>query len=209
MCKTFGNILFIFVILSYLIIDIPFVFAKDRTFSGKVIDFDTKEAIEGAVVVAYWYEERPTATSTDTRLKEVKETLTDNNGEWFITGEEEEPYDPNPYISFLLGIYYTRHPLFVIFKPGYCSWPKGFSIDPCKGKMKPNKLREIKEGKTVELLKLTKKEDRIMAKPAPEGEKEDWKKQKLLIKLIREEWRYLHSEDPKDLYKIEKEQNEK
>lgn len=183
-------------------------FANDRTFNGKVIDFETKEPIEGAVVVAIWYEARATIAGRDTRLKDVKEALTDKNGEWSIVGPEGRNYDLLPGLSFLTGIYFTKEPEFIIFKPGYCSWPKGFSINACKG-MKSIDVGESMDGKTVKLPKLTNKEDRIMSKPAPEGEKEDWKKQKLLIKLIREEWGYLYSEDPKDLYKIEEEANAK
>jgi hypothetical protein len=165
-------------------------FANDRTFKGKVIDFETKEPIEGVVVVAIWYEARATVAGSDTRLKDVKEALTDKSGEWSIVGPEGRRYDPLPGLSFLTGIYFTKEPELIIFKPGYCSWPKGFSINACKG-MKSSGMGEIMEGKTVELPKLTKTEDRIMAKPAPEGEKEDWKKQKQLIKLINEERRNL------------------
>jgi hypothetical protein len=94
-------------------------FAVERTFRGKVIDYDTREPIEGAVVVAYWNEATPTIAGESTRLKEVKETLTDKNGEWSMIGEEGEKHDEHPYWSFITGRYYTRHPLFIIFKPGY------------------------------------------------------------------------------------------
>jgi hypothetical protein len=129
-------------------------FAKERTFRGKVIDFETTEPIEGAVVVAIWYEERATVAGGDTRLKDVKEVLTDMSGEWSIVGPEGRNYDLLPGLSFLTGIYFTREPIFIIFKPGYCSWPEGFSIDACKGKIKPSKLREIKGGRNIELGKL-------------------------------------------------------
>jgi hypothetical protein len=56
------------------------------TFKGKVIDADTKEPIEGAVVVASWLEERADIAGSTSELKDVKETLTDKNGEWMIKG---------------------------------------------------------------------------------------------------------------------------
>jgi hypothetical protein len=98
---------------------IPYTSAKDWTFRGKVIDFDTKQPIEGAVVVASWDEETPTLAGPSTRYKDVKETLTDKNGEWSMVGPKGKSYDPYPYVSLILGIYYTKHPDFIIFKPGY------------------------------------------------------------------------------------------
>ncbi len=60
--------------------------AYGETFRGKVIEADTKEPIEGAVVVASWAEERATPAGPTSRLKDVKETLTNKNGEWVIDG---------------------------------------------------------------------------------------------------------------------------
>jgi hypothetical protein len=99
-------------------------FANDRTFRGKVVDFDTKEPIEGVAVVAYWDKARAMIAGESTILKEVKEILTDKKGEWSIIGEEGEPHDPLPYLS--LFIPYTKHPSFIIFKPGYESFKDGW-----------------------------------------------------------------------------------
>ena len=60
------------------------VSACSTTFRGRVIDADTKEPIEGAVVVASWRGEQ--AIGTEMPLKDVKEVLTDKNGEWKIRG---------------------------------------------------------------------------------------------------------------------------
>src|SRR5512139_120753 len=79
------------------------IFAKDITFRGRVIDYDTKEPIEGAVVVASWLEARQTISGDSTRLKDVKETLTDKNGEWSISGEEGQPHTEHPYYDFFTG----------------------------------------------------------------------------------------------------------
>jgi hypothetical protein len=106
-------------IFTWLVAMLPCAFAKDRIFHGKVIDYETREPIEGAVVVAYWDEGRATLAGQSTRLKEVKETLTDKNGEWSIIGPKGRPHDPNPIFSLITGIHYTQQPLFVVFKPGY------------------------------------------------------------------------------------------
>jgi|SRR3990172_743478 len=58
----------------------------DTTFKGRVIDADTKQPIEGAVVVASWSGDRGTPTGGTSRLEDVKEVLTDKNGEWTIKG---------------------------------------------------------------------------------------------------------------------------
>ena len=92
------------------------------TFSGRIIDCDTREPIEGTVVVAYWYEAWGTFAGEATRLKDVKETLTDKEGKWSIRGPKGRPSDSsNDFIVFLTGITgipYTRQPDFIVFKPG-------------------------------------------------------------------------------------------
>jgi hypothetical protein len=179
--------LFVFL---WLVTMLPCAFAKDITFRGRVIDSETKEPIEGAAVVAYWYEAMPTLAGEATRLKDVKETLTDKNGEWSISGEEGKPHTEHPYFHLITGIHYTRHPQFIVFKPGYCSWPEGFYIEACKDKIRSS--GEFMTGKTYELPKLTDREDRIRAQsisiPAGEGALE---KLGELIRLINEERRSL------------------
>ena len=164
--------------------------AKDTTFRGRVIDYDTREPIEGAVVVASWLEARPTISGESTRLKEVRETLTDRNGEWSISGEKGQPHTEHPYYDFFTGTYHTRPPSFIIFKPGYCSWPQGFYIEACQGKIKSN--GDFTVLKTFELPKLTNREDRIRAQgiSSPEGEG-TVEKLKEFHRLINEESRNL------------------
>jgi hypothetical protein len=134
-----------------------------KTSRGKVIDADTREPIEGAAVVAYWHKASwiPFGESI-VKLKDVKETLTDKNGEWSIQGPAGNNVNSVPYAIALFGlIYYTREPEFIVFKPGYCSWPQGFSISACQGKLKPEGSGKITQGENVELPKLTNREDRI------------------------------------------------
>jgi hypothetical protein len=128
---------------------------RAKTFNGRVIDADTKEPIEGAVVVAKWVTERDTPTATHMDLKDVKECLTDKNGEWSIRGPKGRDDWPVPYMS--LFIPFTKVPAFIVFKPGYCSWPSGFSIGACKDRIKiiGGKNKRIGEGGTLELPKLT------------------------------------------------------
>lgn len=134
------------------------------TLKGKVIDADTKQPIEGAVVVASWHEETATVAGPSSRLKDVKETLTDKNGEWVIKGPRgREVGNITAIFTFITGTYVTTPPEFIIFKPGYCSWPAGFGIDACKEKIKPEGNDKVADGTTIELPKLTNREDRLRA----------------------------------------------
>ncbi len=163
------------------------------TFHGKVIDADTREPIEGAVVVAYWYEARATIAGEDTRLEEVKETMTDKEGKWSIEGTRgQEPSNSLALFTFLTGAHYTREPLFIVFKPGYCSFPSGFSVRACQEKLKPDGASEIYEGKTVELPKLIdSREDRLRNMPGPVAGKGSLEQQKEFIRLLNQESRNL------------------
>ena len=98
--------------------------AKDITFSGKVIDWETLEPIEGAVVVARWDKSRAgwPDGATD-RFYDAKEALTDENGDWTITGPRgnTEAFDQDHHriISLVFRKFYIRDPYFFIYKPGY------------------------------------------------------------------------------------------
>ncbi len=161
-------------------------------FEGKVVDAETKEPIEGAVVVAVWHEETATIAGPSSRFKDVKETLTNKNGQWVMRGPKgiEAGYIITIF-SFLTGVHFTESPEFIIFKPGYCSWPQGFSIEACKSKLEPAGNGEIIEGKTIELPKLTNKEDRRIASSIwpslAGGDLETAKKLKNFVKLLDQE----------------------
>ena len=156
------KIFFLGLILTLLLIVI-LAHASDRTYQGKVIDAETKEPIEGGVVVAEWWEQRGFFFGSTERLKDVKEALTDQEGRWSIVGPEGYEDKLIPGFLQLLGIWVTKSPSFVVFKPGYCSWPKGFSIGACQDKIKPEGTGQIIEGKIIELPKLVRREDRLIA----------------------------------------------
>ena len=76
--------------------------AHAKTFKGRVIDADTKEPIEGAVVVAVWGTETTTPTATHSNLKDLKECLTDKNGEWSLTGPKGRADELIPGLSLFI-----------------------------------------------------------------------------------------------------------
>ena len=174
------------IFLVFLIVAIHFADAK--TFKGRVIDADTKEPIEGAVVVIYWEKAWGGLSGHEsTKLKDVKETLTDQNGVWSIVGPKGSLHSPHPFITLFLPISYTREPEFIIFKPGYCSWPNGFHIGSCKERLKPELTDDLIGGGTAELPKLTNREEGLSSLPAPVGGEGALEKQREFIKLINEE----------------------
>jgi hypothetical protein len=80
---------------------------------GKILDVETKEPLEGAVVLAVWERVYRTPAGANSYFYEAKETVTDKAGEFEIPS-----YTP---INLLPLITYMRGPDFTIFKPGYGS----------------------------------------------------------------------------------------
>jgi hypothetical protein len=159
--------------------------AFGATFKGKVIDADTRQPIEGAVVVASWLEETATISGPSTRPKDIREALTDKNGEWIIQGVRgREGGTITSIFTFLTRTYYTRPPEFVVFKPGYCSWPTGFGIDTCKEKIKPGRGNKVEEGETVELPILTIRDRETLLRNIPFIAADGYKKLPIFEKLL-------------------------
>lgn len=110
-------------------------FAADRTFQGKVIDAETLKPIQGALVLANWNKTRFGGMMDDTRFKDAKETLTDENGDWAIIGPEGNHSKIRNFLQYL-GIFRTMDPTFDIYKPGYTEFVAfgNFSAWPCISK---------------------------------------------------------------------------
>jgi hypothetical protein len=92
-------------------------------FKGKVIDADTKEPIEGAVVVAEYSKQaiRIAPESVGITIN-VKETLTDKDGNFLIPS----------YTTIIDPFAWSKEVNFIIFKPSYGSFPD-WRIRPPKG----------------------------------------------------------------------------
>ncbi len=167
----------------------------DRVYKGHIIDADTKEPIEGAVIVAIWREYQAFFLGGKTsRLKDVKETLSNRDGEWSLIGPAGQ--ETSCCLSPLFAIPELWPPEFIIFKPGYCPWPKGIYISSCEEKIKPESKSIMMGGASVELPKIINYEDRRRALPYPIYENEETrekflKKQREFIKLINKESRNL------------------
>lgn len=83
-------------------------------FKGKVINAETKEPIEGAVVIAF-YKKYPIISGPaggSASIIKIKETLTDNKGEFYFP----------PYTTVIQPLAEEWHTNFIIYKPGYSSY---------------------------------------------------------------------------------------
>ena len=90
------------------------IFHKQE-FRGKVIDAETKEPIEGAVVVAT-YQKYPIISGPgggSPSIVKIKETLTDKKGEFYFPR----------YTTIIQPLAREVETVFIIFKPGYGSHP--------------------------------------------------------------------------------------
>ena len=64
-----------------------YVARYDGPYNGKVVDQETREPIEGAVVLGTWYTETPTLAGAVHYYYDAREALTDKKGEFSIPGQ--------------------------------------------------------------------------------------------------------------------------
>ena len=176
----------------------------ERSFKGRVIDAETKEPIDGAVVVAQYHVNMLGPTGSHTTLIDVQEGLTDKKGEFVL-----------PSLTKMINPFSTGDDTsFLIWKPGYKKediWG-GYFFEKEPGTVENRPvhaegglvLRPMRLG-IVELIKVKTREERRSLHLGPVGDERVYKKQKQFIKLIRDEWEYLYGEPARDLYKIEEE----
>ena len=92
----------------------------DRSYHGKVIDADTKNPIEGAVVVAIYRESCYGVIQTISGEIGVKEVLTDKEGNFRIP----------PFFGVGLPICWHGDTDFFVYIPGYGTFPRSSSFGP-------------------------------------------------------------------------------
>ena len=177
------------------------VIYHERSFKGRVIDDQTKEPIEGVVVVARYQTNMWAIVESHTRLTDVQEALTDKRGEFTLPSLTK-------LINPLSVGYYTY---FLIWKPGYkaadvrddyfFTKEPGTVEDRVVQTDKGFEKKPMRLG-IVELVRVQTDEERKMALIDPIGEKSDWKKQRQLIKMVRGEWERITGKPAGNLYQI-------
>jgi hypothetical protein len=83
-------------------------------YQGQVVDAETKAPLAGAVVVVRWLQDRVYPVHMVAENYAVRETITDAEGRFFLDAKDVEERAPRR----------TRRPGFLIFLPGYGSYPK-------------------------------------------------------------------------------------
>lgn len=146
----------------------------DGPYRGRVIDAETREPIEGVVVLGTWDRETPTVAGAVHKFYDAVETVTDKNGEFEIKG---------------LGVLVMSNIIpmeILIFKSGYeyegGGWRQGNSFY--------EKLTWDWERGIIPLKKLTMEERKKQGSPDFPSEAYRQKKIPLLIKEINKEEAY-------------------
>jgi hypothetical protein len=114
-------------------------------YRGQVVDAETKVPLAGAVVVVHWRRDRVYPFHSVSENYAVRETVTDAEGRFFLDAKDVEEGAPRR----------TYHPEFLIFLPGYGSYPR-HQVSPrgFTGNIRTAALVELPklEGKNMEHL---------------------------------------------------------
>jgi hypothetical protein len=172
-----------FLILILIIISNSFglgwIFYHDGPYRGKVVELETENPIEGAVVAARWTIE-PFVHSE--RICDAKETITDKNGEFEL-----------PRCSCMGHPFAEMYkPSVIVFKPGYLAYPPlGNTPEEKKAKMPTFTGHEFKDKKQYYVIKLgkpkTQNERELTYGSTGFSDDETRKKLPILLKLLNEE----------------------
>ena len=110
------RLFFVLLTLMVLFFFCPFtVTHKFGPYSGKVIDAETKEPIEGAAVLVAFYTRGVSLFNANSYYADAVETITDKNGEFFVP--EHRVY------AFRGSETWNYHGSISIFKPGFGCFP--------------------------------------------------------------------------------------
>ena len=84
---------------------------SEPEFNGKILDIETKQPIEGAVVVVEYNKKTMGMGASMSSVFDVRETLTDKDGYFHFP----------PYTTLIQPFSWQIPTVFIIFKPGYAS----------------------------------------------------------------------------------------
>ncbi len=139
----------------------------DETFSGKVVDAETGEPVEGVVVLGVWY----VSMIYGLKYYDARETVTGKNGEFSIPGKG-------------LRIMSNLEPVTVmIFKAGY-RYVEGTWKSFKEGFYYKDKIKWEGDMPIIPLQKLTMKQRRRRGSPHPPPDKAPLEKVILMLKEI-------------------------
>ena len=161
------------------------IYYSDGPWKGTVIDSETREPIEGAVVVAVWERRYAGPAGPYSSFLDAVEVPTDKDGRFLIP--KFWKLNLLPIISWIEG------PTFQIFKPGYTAFPgpalRYFDYFPKSplGVSRGALADLFKKGVVVEVLKLKTRQERLDNIPSGPFAEVRSEKLPLLFKSINEE----------------------
>jgi len=124
----------------------------DGPYRGKVIDAESKDPIEGAVVVAVWMRRIFNPVQGGETFAEAKEALTHKNGEFVIPGYT--------WTSIFIDFIGVQPPRIYIFKAGYGDFPWR-QVSPNPKQSNAALLEPFKTHAVVELPKTKTKKEQL------------------------------------------------
>jgi hypothetical protein len=150
-------------------------------YQGKVIDVETKEPLEGAAVLVEFNTQQYGPAGSVSHYVDAQETVTDKNGEFKIPSFTASTFRPLQT--------FESYGWFTIFKPGYGCFPRHKGSKP--EKLRKNGILPTNEYVTIELPKLTTREERIESTRCFYYSEIPSNKCKYLIDLINQERSHL------------------
>ncbi len=132
-----------------------FLYHSDGPYRGKVLDLETGEPIEGAVVAGVWKLNLLYVRLSDPlpRFCDATETLTGKNGEFIL---------PKASCFTLWPIAELDFAEVVVFKPGYLAYPPlGLTFEERKARMPGFTGYEFRDKKEYHIIKLGKTKTRL------------------------------------------------
>jgi hypothetical protein len=159
-----------------------FLYHSDGPYRGKVIDLETGEPIEGAVVAGTW---ELYILYIKPSFCDAEETITDKNGEFVL---------PKASCFTLWPLAKMRNLHFIVFKPGYLGYPPlGATFEERKDRMPGITGEEFRDEKQYNIIKLGRPKTRMEREltfgyaNSPFGFDEAIDSLPTLIKLVNEE----------------------
>ncbi len=133
----------IFLLTTGNVLSADFLYHSDGPYRGKVLDLETGEAIEGAVVAGVWV-----LASNFTPFCDAKETMTVKDGEFIL---------PKGSCFSLWPLAQMDRLDIIVFKPGYLGYPPlGPSPEERRARMPSFTGKEFKDGKQYNIIALGK-----------------------------------------------------
>lgn len=124
--------------------------ANAEVYHGQVLDAETEQPIEGAVVTLIWFKSPYLALEPSRYFHSGKEVLTDSHGRFSVDASPGRNWNPLMYM--------LAHPWIVIFRPGYAPLTPTYAVALGLGADMYDKL---KQGAVVRLPRLKDKNDQI------------------------------------------------